>query len=96
MRDPRKIIKRPIITERSTYLQGNGNKYIFEVERSANKIEVAHAVKVIFDVTVLNVRTINMKGKPKRLGAFSGRRANWKKAIVTLKEGDHIEVFDEV
>lgn len=96
MRDPRKIIKRPIITERSTYLQTSGNKYVFEVDRTANKIEIAHAVKVIFDVTVLNVQTMNMKGKPKRLGVFSGRKPNWKKAIVTLKEGDYIEVFEEV
>jgi len=96
MKDPRKIIKRPIITERSTYLQGNGNKYVFEVDRNANKIEIAYAVKKIFDVTVLDVQTLNMKGKPKKLGVFSGRRPNWKKAIVTLKEGDYIEVFEEV
>ncbi len=96
MRDPRTIIKRPIITEKSTHLQGAGNKYVFEVDIRANKIEIAHAVKEIFNVTVLNVKTIRMKGKPKRLGLFSGYRASWKKAIVTLKEGDHIEVFEEV
>ena len=96
MRDPRKIIKRPIITEKSTHLQGIGNKYIFEVDIRANKIEIAHAVKQIFDVTVLEVKTIRMKGKPKRMGAFSGFRSSWKKAIVTLKEGDYIEVFEEV
>jgi large subunit ribosomal protein L23 len=96
MRHPRKIIKRPIITEKSTRLQGSSNQYVFEVDRSANKIEIAHAVKSLFDVTVLDVRTANMKGKPKRLGVFSGRRAGWKKAVVTLKEGDYIEVFEEV
>jgi large subunit ribosomal protein L23 len=96
MRDPRKIIRRPIITEKSTLLQGRGNQYVFEVDRTANKIEIAHAVKKIFDVTVLQVRTLNVKGKPKRLGAFAGRRPGWKKAIVTLKEGDYIEVFEEV
>jgi large subunit ribosomal protein L23 len=96
MRDPRKVIKRPIITERSTRLQGEGNQYVFEVDGRANKIEIAYAVKKIFNVTVLNVRTMNMKGKPKRLGAFSGRRPDWKKAIVTLKSGDFIEVFEEV
>jgi len=96
MRDPRKVIKRPIITERSTILQGRGNQYVFEVDRGANKIEIAYAVKKLFDVTVREVRTLNVKGKPKRLGAFAGRRPGWKKAIVTLKEGDYIEVFEEV
>ncbi len=96
MRDPRKVIKRPIITERSTYLQTRNNKYVFEVDLRANKIEIAHAVKKLFDVTVLDVQTLKMKGKPKRLGVFSGRRPDWKKAIVTLKEGDYIEVFEEV
>jgi large subunit ribosomal protein L23 len=96
MKDPRKVIKRPIITERSTYLQTRSNKYVFEVDLRANKIEIAHAVKKLFDVTVLDVQTLKMKGKPKRLGVFSGRRPDWKKAIVTLKEGDYIEVFEEV
>jgi large subunit ribosomal protein L23 len=96
MRDPRKIIKRPIITERSTFLQTSGNKYVFEVERRANKIEIAYAVEKLFGVTVLDVQTLNMKGKPKRMGAFSGHRASWKKAVVTVKEGDYIEIFEEV
>jgi len=96
MREPREIIRRPIITERSTALQGMSNQYVFEVDRGANKHEIARAVKLLFDVTVLNVRTLRVKGKPKRLGVFSGRRPDWKKAIVTLKEGDRIEVFEEV
>lgn len=96
MRDPRRIIKKPIITERSTFLQASGNKYVFEVEQRANKIEIAHAVEKLFGVTVLDVQTLNMKGKPKRMGAFSGHRTSWKKAVVTVKEGDYIEIFEEV
>ncbi len=96
MRDPRRIIKKPIITERSTFLQASGNKYVFEVEKRANKIEIAHAVEKLFGVTVLDVQTLNMKGKPKRMGAFSGHRTSWKKAVVTVKEGDYIEIFEEV
>ena len=96
MREPREIIRRPIITERSTALQGMRNQYVCEVDRGSNKHEIARAVKLLFDVTVLNFRTLRVKGKPKRLGVFSGRRPDWKKAIVTLKEGDRIEVFEEV
>ena len=96
MEKKKNILKRPLLTEKISQLQDARNQYAFEVDRRANKIEIAYAVKKLFDVTVREVRTLNVKGKPKRLGAFAGRRPNWKKAIVTLKEGDYIEVFEEV
>lgn len=93
MKDARDIIIRPLITERSME-NSEKNKYTFEVAKDANKIEIANAVKEIFDVDVDNVHTMNMKGKKKRMGLKQGRRKNWKKAIVTLKEGSkEIEFF---
>ncbi len=93
MRDARDIIIRPIITERSMENSQN-NKYTFEVDKNANKIEIANAVKEIFDADVEKVNTMNMKGKLKRMGRTQGYRKNWKKAVVTLKEGSkEIEFF---
>jgi large subunit ribosomal protein L23 len=93
------ILKRPIVTEKMTALQDKGT-YAFEVVPTANKIEIARAVETKFNVTVLNVRTVNCKGKMKtqmtRKGRFSGRTSAWKKAIVRLKEGDKIEFFQNV
>jgi large subunit ribosomal protein L23 len=93
------ILKRPIVTEKLTALQDKGT-YAFEVVPTANKIEIARAVEKKFNVTVLNVRTVNCKGKMKtqmtRKGRFSGRTSAWKKAIVRLKEGDKIEFFQNV
>ena len=96
MKEPRSVVKRPIISEKGTQMRTDSNSYIFVVDRRANKIEIGKAVEKIFDVGVVNVRTINCKGKPKRLGRSSGYRADWKKAIVTLKSGDSIDVFDQV
>lgn len=93
MKDPRDIIIRPIITEESMSKTGD-KKYTFEVDRRANKIEIAEAIEEIFDVNVDNVHTMNMKGKVKRRGYDVGRRKHWKKAIVTLTpESKEIEVF---
>jgi len=93
------ILKRPIVTEKMTGMQEKGH-YAFEVELGANKISIAKAVEKKFNVTVLSVRTIRSKGKAKaqltRKGRFSGRTAEWKKAIVRLKEGDKIEFFQNV
>lgn len=93
------ILKRPIVTEKMTDMQEKGH-YAFEVDLTANKIEIARAVEKKFNVTVLNVRTTRHKGKTKtqmtRKGRFSGRTAAWKKAIVRLKEGDKIEFFQNV
>ncbi|HPU01514.1 MAG: 50S ribosomal protein L23 [Firmicutes bacterium] len=95
MKDPRDIIIRPIVTEKSTGLLEE-NKYTFAVARDANKIEIRRAVEEIFDVKVKAVNTANYRGKKKRLGRFpEGHTPRWKKAIVTLAEGSKpIELFE--
>ncbi|EGL82013.1 Ribosomal protein L25/L23 [Caldalkalibacillus thermarum TA2.A1] len=94
MKDPRDIIKRPIITERSTDLMEQ-KKYVFEVDVKANKTEIKKAVEQIFDVKVVKVNTINMKKKPKRFGRFSGFTPRRKKAIVQLSEDSKpLEFFE--
>ena len=90
--DPREIIIRPIISEHS-YDMMEDNKYTFEVHKDANKIEVAKAIEAIFDVKVTKVNTLTVKPKPKRMRYQEGKTRSWKKAIVTLKEGDTIELF---
>lgn len=88
----REIIIRPVISERSFDMQ-ELNRYTFEVDKRASKIEIAKAVEEIFDVTVLKVNTCNVKAKPKRVRYQRGYTRTWKKAIVTLVEGDTIELF---
>ncbi|MDO4288245.1 MAG: 50S ribosomal protein L23 [Eubacterium sp.] len=96
MKNPRDIIVRPIITERSMD-DSALNKYTFEVAKTANKIEIKEAVETIFDVKVEKVATMNMNGKMKRMGRFEGRRKNWKKAIVKLTaDSKAIEFFEGV
>lgn len=90
------IIKRPLITEKSTKSRDEANKFIFEVDRRANKIEIGNAVERIFKVKVIDVRTMNMTGKKKRMGRIVGQKSDWKKAIVTLAEGNTIEMFEKV
>ena len=93
---PEQIIRRPIIlTEKSTRLRENQNKVIFEVLRTANKIQIKGAIEALFKVGVIDVNTLVMRGKEKRMGRGYSRLRNWKKAIVTLKEGDMIQFFDE-
>ncbi len=92
-KDPRLIVERPLITEKNHLLQDEENKYVFEVARNANKLEIKQAIEDIFDVRVESVRTMRMQGKIKRLGRFEGRRPNWKKAIVKLTEGDVIDLY---
>ena len=89
------IIKRPIITEQSMAETAN-KKYTFEVAKDANKIEIAHAVEEIFGVKVAKVNTLNVQGKTKRVGRYpEGRRASWKKAMVTLTaDSKTIEFFE--
>ena len=88
------IIKRPLVTEKTT-LAKESNKYHFEVDRRANKIEIGQAVEKLFKVKVVNVRTMNMAGKKKRVGKVLGRKRDWKKAIVTLAPGSSIEIFQK-
>ncbi|GAA5345865.1 LSU ribosomal protein L23P [Planifilum fimeticola] len=94
MKDPRDIIRRPVVTEKSTDLMAE-KKYVFEVDPKANKTEIKQAVEQIFGVKVEKVNTMNVRGKVKRFGRYSGRRRNWKKAIVKLTEDSKtIEVFE--
>jgi len=94
MKDPRTIVLKPLLTEKNTMLQTYHNKVAFKVAADANKIEIAKAVAELFDVKVLKVHTIRMKGKPKRLGRYEGRRSHWKKAIVTLHPDSNIDFFE--
>ena len=93
---PYDIVKRPVITEKSTTQKEAHNQLTFEVDRRANKVEIRRAIEKIFNVRVLDVRTIQMKGKVKRFGRSLGKRRNWKKAMVTLAQGEHVEFFEGV
>ena len=93
MSNPRSIIQEPVITEKATILR-EGNKYAFRVDSKANKIQIRQAVEEIFSVKVESVRTVQVPSKPKRQGLYQGRRAGWKKAYVTLKAGDSIEITE--
>jgi large subunit ribosomal protein L23 len=90
------IIKKTLITEKSTIARDAANQYNFEVHVSSNRIEVGRAVEKIFKVKVLNVRVMNVRGKKKRSGKTLGERSAWKKAIVTLAPGSRIETGDGV
>ncbi|MGD8867389.1 MAG: 50S ribosomal protein L23 [Gemmatimonadales bacterium] len=94
MRDPQQIIVRPIITEKSSANQMNENQYTFEVARDANKQEIKSAVEQLFSVHVQQVRTAQHRGKWRRRGVHVGKRPNWKKAVVTVVEGEIIDVFE--
>ena len=96
MRDPRKILRIPLVSEKSTSMRINENKYVFKVDKKANKLEIKRAIEEFFKVKVEDVTTMMMHGKPKRLGRFEGRRPDWKKAIVRLKKGETIELFETV
>jgi large subunit ribosomal protein L23 len=91
----RDIIIKPIVSEKS-YALIKQNKYTFQVSRRANKTEIKQAVEKIFGVKVVNVNTINLQGKRRRQGFTVGRKPNWKKAIVTLKQGQTIEIFEGI
>lgn len=97
MMDPQQLIRRPLITEKSTRIKESANTICFEVARDANKIEIARAVTALFGVKVAEVRVANRQGKLKRMGRFLGRRKDWKKAYVRLAAGEKpIEFFEGV
>ena len=96
MRPYSKVIIRPLLTEKNAALKENQNRVVFEVAPDANKIEIKKAVEEAFQVSVKSVNVLNVRGKLKRLGRNMGRRRDWKKAIVTLKEGSTIEFFEGV
>ena len=90
------IIRRPIaLTEKANLLREKGNQVVFEVARDANKVQIREAVQKLFNVSVTAVNTLVMRGKDRRMGRGYARTQNWKKAIVTLKEGDSIDFFAE-
>ena len=92
---PEQVIKRPIVlTEKAALLKAD-NKVVFEVDQKANKIQIRHAIEELFGVKVTEVNTLVQRGKVKRIGRREAKRPNWKKAIVTLREGDDIQFFDE-
>ncbi|HNS78705.1 MAG TPA: 50S ribosomal protein L23 [Syntrophorhabdus sp.] len=88
------IVVRPIITEKSSLLKDAGNQYVFEVQRDANKIEIRKAVEKLFKVKVVSVHVSNNEGKKKRVGRFTGKKPDWKKAIVKLNPKDKITIFE--
>jgi len=94
------IIERPIITEKSAAMREAKNRYVFRVSLRANKRQIKAAIEKLFDVTVKDVRTAVFRGKRSvvmnRAGRFEGYRSNWKKAYVTLSEGDSIDIVDVV
>lgn len=90
------IIKRPILTEKTLLQKNLYNKLTFEVDPRANKIEIRKAVELIFKVDVIDVQTIKMKGKGKRVGRYWTKRPDWKKAVVTIKPGQKVELFEGV
>ena len=90
------IIKKPIITEKSSLLKELQNRYLFSVDLQASKPQIKAAVEKMFKVKVLDVHTAVFRGKLRRVGRNSGKRSNWKKAIVTLNIGDKIEFFENV
>lgn len=93
--NPEDIIKRPIaLTEKAARMK-RSNQVAFEVALRANKIQIRNAVETLFDVKVTEVNTLVQRGKPRRIGRQQVQRPNWKKAIVTLREGDEIQFFDE-
>ena len=90
------IIAAPVITEKGTFVNEIGNQVVFQVRPDANKLEIKHAVERLFKVKVVKVRTTNVLGKTRRVGRSVGRRPNWKKAYVTLGEGQRIDFFEQV
>jgi large subunit ribosomal protein L23 len=93
MKDARQVVLRPVISEKSYELIEH-NRYTFEVAKDASKPEIAKAVEDIFNVTVTDVNTMRVNGKPRRVRFAKGLTPSWKKAIVKLKDGDRIEFFE--
>lgn len=92
---PEQTIKRPLIlTEKGSLLKDEHNQYLFEVDQRANKIDIKNAVETLFKVNVLSVNTLIIRGRMRRMGRHVAKTRNWKKAIVTLAEGDVIEFFE--
>ena len=96
MKSTKNVIRKPIITEKATEMKETENKYVFEVEKGSNKLEIKQAVEELFNVTVTDVHTYITHGKVRSRGRFRGSRPDWKRAVVRLKDGDSIEFFEGV
>ncbi len=94
MKSPYDVIRRPLITEKANIDKERRNTFHFEVPMTVDRQEIREAIEVVFKVHVEDVRTQIVRGKEKRMGRFLGRRPSWKKAIVTLKAGDTIDIFE--
>ena len=94
MTEPTRVILSHVVTEKAERLKAEQSRYTFKVARTANKIEVRDAVERLFKVHVREVRVMNYLGKMRRMGRFEGRRSDWKKAVVTLKQGERIESLE--
>ena len=92
--DPRSILLAPVVSEKSYGMIAERGKYTFKVHPRAHKTQVRQAVEQIFEVTVTNVNIIKVQPKPKRRGTFKGTKPGWKKAVVQLRQGDSIEIFE--
>ena len=88
------VIKKPLITEKANLLKEGGNQICLQVDRRANKVEIRRAVETLFKTEVVEVKTLNVMGKSRRMGRTIGRRSDWKKAIVRLAPGKRIEFFE--
>ncbi len=95
-KDARSIVRKVLLTEKGTTLRELRNQYFFEVACDANKIEIKRAIETIFNVKVAAVQTMQLRGKAMRRGRWVGRRNDWKKAIVTLKPDQKIELFEQI
>lgn len=93
---PHDIVKRPLITEKTSIQKEVNNQITFEVDRRANRVEIKKAIENIFNVNVVGVKTMQVKGKTKQRGRIVGKRRDWKKAIVTLMPGERIDFFEGV
>jgi large subunit ribosomal protein L23 len=93
--NPYKVIKGPVITERTTLLKEKENKYVFIVDKRANKTRIKNAIEELFDVDVEKISTMIVPGKLRRLGRYSGYKPDWKKAIVKLESGQEIKIVEE-
>ncbi len=94
--EPYQIIKQPLITEKGMRLNEEGSTVVFRVDTRANKLQIKHAVEALFNVTVTKVNTLNVEGKKRRIRYREGKRPDWKKAYVTLRDGDSITFFEGV
>jgi large subunit ribosomal protein L23 len=94
--EPYQIIKQPLITEKGMRLNEEGGTVVFRVDARANKLQIKHAVEVLFNVKVTKVNTLNVEGKKRRIRYREGKKPDWKKAYITLRDGDSITFFEGV